>query len=251
MTTPSEPDTSKESPKESRWRRMRPRGRGAIIGAGVLALLVVGAVGAALLIPGGGPWRGDRHAALAHGGQWGDPDVGLMGEFQDFAGPGDGPVFGPERRGPGPGPRRGERGLGNDTVLVGTVVSTANNTIVVTPDGGAQRTIKTDDRTRVRGSGNNRLGDLQAGERVVIRVDGSGDAATAVSVLSPMARVAGTVTAISGDTATITAVDGLTATANIAGLSQKPAVGDVVIIRGTADNNTIKADGIQILPKAS
>jgi hypothetical protein len=227
---------------------MRPRGRGAIIGAGVLALAIVGAVAAALLIPGGGPWRGERHEAWGPGPRGGH-DAALMGEFDDLAGPGDGLGLGPDRR--GPGPNWGARGLGNDTVLVGTVVSTANNTIVVTPDGGAQRTIKTDDRTRVRGTGIDRLGDLKAGERVVIRVDGTGDAATAVAILSPMARVAGTVTAINGDTATITAVDGLTATANIAGLSQKPAVGDVVILRGTADNNTIKADGIRILPKAS
>lgn len=250
MTTPDDSTTpSAPGPgKESRWRRMRPRGRGAIIGAGVLALLVVGAVAAALLIPGGGPWRGDRHAAWQGGGQWGDPDVGLMGGLEQFAGPGAGP-FGPEHR--GRGPRGGRGGFGNEPVLIGSVVSTANGTITVTPDGGAQRTLRTDDRTVVRGGGNQQIGDLQPGERVIVRVDGTGDSARATAILSPKARVSGTVTALSGDVATITGIDGLTSSVNVAGLSQKPVVGDVVVLTGTAANNTINADGIRVLPKAS
>jgi hypothetical protein len=242
VTTPIPPDEPGPA-KESRWRRMRPRGRGAIIGAGVLALLIVGAVAAALLIPGGGPWRGQRHEAWGPGPRGGH-DAALMGEFDEF-----GPGFGPENRRPGPG---GDwRGFANGPVLVGSVVSTGNGTITVTPDGGAQRTLRTDDRTRVVGGGNQQVGDLQPGERVVIRVDGTGDSARAAAILSPRARVAGTVTAVSGDTATITAVDGLPATVNVAGLSQKPVVGDVVVITGTTENNTIKAEGIRVLPKAS
>lgn len=236
MTTPSTP-TPAAPPPPPQWRR--PRRRGFVIGAAVVATLIVGGVAAALLIPHGGPWRG------------GDgPAVGLVDESGELGLPEDG-----GGRGDGPGRGRGgpfDRGLGDDTLIAGTVVSAGNGTLVVTPDGGAQRTIRTDDTTRVRGDGNAALGDVAPGERVVVRVSGTGDAATAVAVLTPRARVAGTVTALSGDTATITAFDGLTVTANVAGLSQKPAVGDLVVVAGvTADGTTITADRIRVLPKAS
>jgi hypothetical protein len=252
-SNPPDPPTTESAappPARSRWRR--PRGRGALIGAAVLALLVVGVVVAALVIPGHGPGRGDR------GGP--GPDIGLSGELGELgapdglgglAGPGD--ARGPWRDGPGRGGAGPlGRGLGSDTLLAGTVVSAGNGSIVVTPDGAAQRTIRTDDRTRVRGSGNAALGDLQAGERVVIRVSGTGDAATAVTILAPQARVTGTVTALAGNSATVTAVDGLTVTVDVTALTQKPAVGDLVVLSGVATNGTtITADGIRVLPKAS
>jgi len=103
----------------------------------------------------------------------------------------------------------------------------------------------------VRGSGNSGLGDLQVGERVVVGVSGTGDAAVAQSIWAPQASVTGTVTTVNGDTVTVTSVDGLAVTANTAALSQKPAVGDVVVLTGTADASTIHADGIRVLPKAS
>ncbi|MGI9003711.1 MAG: hypothetical protein ACR2GH_19020 [Pseudonocardia sp.] len=110
--------------------------------------------------------------------------------------------------------------------------------VVVAPDSGEQRTIRTDDSTRVRGGGNTGLADLEAGERVVIRVAGAGDAATAVSILTPQARVIGTVTALSGDLATITSIDGRTVTANLSALTEQPAVGDLIALTGTATNPT-------------
>lgn len=219
MTTPETPT------------RRRPRGRTLVIGAVVLAVLVVAAVVAALVLPGGGPGRdGDRRG--------GPPGIGLTGEFDEL----------------GPGGPRGPRGdgwPGDDPVLVGSVVSAAPGTLVVTPDGGAPRTLRTDDDTRVRGGGNAALGDLAPGERVVVRVEGTGDAATAVAVLAPQARVAGTVTALTGTAATVVAVDGRTVAVDVAGLGQQPAVGDVVVLTGTfTDGTTLVADGVRILPRA-
>jgi hypothetical protein len=118
-------------------------------------------------------------------------------------------------------------------------------------DGGAQRTLRTDADTRVRGAGNDSLGDLTAGERVVVRVDGVGDAATAVSILAPQGRVTGTVTALTGSSATVVAADGRTVTVDVAALGQQPVVGDVVVLSGTfVDGSTLVADGVRILLRA-
>jgi hypothetical protein len=198
-----------------------------VIAAVVVAVLVVGAVAAALL--------GSSSERTA------GPGIGRTAESEGFPG-------GRDDRG------RGPRGLdaGDSPILIGTVVSTATGTITITPDGGAARTLRTDGDTRVRGNGNTAVGDLQAGERVIVRVSGSGATATAVSIEVPRASVSGTVTALSGDTATITSFDGLVVSANVAALSQKPVVGDVVVLSGTvANGTTITADGIRVLPKAT
>ncbi|WP_345612031.1 hypothetical protein [Pseudonocardia adelaidensis] len=237
----TEPPTSEIPPRRS-W-RSRLRSRGAVITAAVAALVVIGGVTAALLLPdhdrgrfgpgvdragwSGPPWAEGRHGGPM-GGHWGDDDDRFEGQG---------------------GPRG--FGSGNEPVVTGTVASVANGSIVVTVDGAGQRTIRTDGDTRVRGSGNSGLGDLQVGERVVVEVAGTGDAATAESIWVPQASVAGTVTALGGDTAIVTSVEGLTVTVNTAALSQKPAVGDVVVLTGTADGGTIRADGIRVLPKAS
>lgn len=224
-----------ESPTR-RWRR--PRGRALVIGAVVLAALIVAAVVAALLIPGGGPGS-DR---VRDGDRRGVPEIGLTGEFDELGG------------GPGPGGRgdRGPRGEGagllEGPVVIGSVVSTSEGALVVTPDGGAPRTLRTNDDTRVRGAGNAAVGDLTAGERVVVRVDGTGEAATALSILTPQARVVGTVTALTGTSSTIVAADGRTVTADVAALGQQPVVGDVVVLTGTiTDGITLTADGVRIL----
>lgn len=213
-----------------RWRR--PRGRALVIGAVVLAVLIVGAVVAALLIPGGGPGRdGDRR---------GGPGIGLTGESGELDG------------GPGRGPRGDRDELGDGPVVIGSVVSTSEGTLVLTPDGDAQRSLRTTDDTRVRGAGNAGLGDLTAGERVVVRVDGTGDAATALTILTPQARVTGTVTALAGTSATVVAADGRTVTADLTALAQQPVVGDVVVLTGTvSDGATLTADGVRILPRAN
>ncbi len=214
MITPNTPTPPNPG---SRWRRLRPSRRGATIGAVVVALLIVAGVAAALLTRGDGPGWDDHH-----GPRDGGPGVGLADGFGELGGRG-GPLG---------------RGLGDDTLLVGTVVATADGSVVVAPDSGEQRTIRTDDSTRVRGGGNTGLADLEAGERVVIRVAGAGDAATAVSILTPQARVIGTVTALSGDLATITSIDGRTVTANLSALTEQPAVGDLIALTGTATNPT-------------
>jgi hypothetical protein len=237
----TEPPTSKiEEPRRS-W-RSRLRSRGVVITAVVAALVVIGGVTAALLLPdhdrgrfgpgfdragwsGGAPWEEGRHGPMGMG------DHGPGGER--FGGPGRG------------------FGMGDEPVITGTVASVANGSIVVNVDGAGQRTLRTDDDTRVRGSSNSGLGDLQAGERVVVAVEGTGDAATAESIWVPQASVTGTVIAVSGDTATVTSVEGLSVTVNTTALTQKPAVGDVVVLTGTADAGTIHADGIRVLPKAS
>lgn len=243
MSTPPEPPTehvpAAAAPPPSRrtWRSRIGR-RGLVIGGAVVAALVVAAVVAALLIPDG---RGrDRF------GPGGFDRAGTIGELEGRPGPMGG--HGPR------GDRRGE-GLGRfaDTpVVAGSVVSVSDDTLVLTVDGGARRSLRTDDDTRVRGEGNSGLGDLQAGERVVVAVEGTGDAAVARTVLTPQARVTGTVTALDGDRATVTGIDGLVVAVDVSGLSQKPVLGDVVVLSGVAaDGTTIRADGIRILPRAS
>ena len=243
----TEPPTSEVPPRRT-W-RSRLRSRGAVITAVVAALVVIGGVTAALLLPDNDRGRfgpGFDRAGWA-GPPWAEGGRGPMGghHWDDERGDDDRGDFFEGRHGP-----RGF-GFGDEPVVTGTVASVANGSIVVTVDGAGERTIRTDGDTRVRGSGNNGLADLQAGERVVVEIEGTGDAATAESIWVPQARVAGTVTAVSGDTATVTSMEGLPVTVNTAALSQKPVVGDVVVLTGTADGGAIRADGIRVLPKAS
>lgn len=238
MTTPTAPAPPPVPPESAPAPRRRLRSRGGVIGAIGLALVIVGVVAAALIIPG---VPGGRPAAVS--------GVGLLGEQGDLW-----PLRGPGGRGHNPADSKGGVGtaLGNDALLAGTVVAADNGTLVIAVDGGPQRTLRADDRTRVRGSGAAALSSLKPGERVVVRVSGSGDAATALSVMSPQARVTGTVTAITGDIATVMGIDGRPATVNIAKLTQKPVVGDIVIVTGlVTDGSTISADRIRVLPKAS
>jgi hypothetical protein len=241
MSTSEPPTTRVPPPGEPPRRpwRSRLRSRGVVIGAVVAALVIIAGVTAALL--------------------WPDHDRGRFGPGFDRAGwVGERPWGGPWGEGPhsrwgnrdaGPGPHLG---IGDSAVLTGTVASVADGSIVVNVDGSAPRTLRTDSDTAVRGAGNSGLGDLQAGERVVVAVEGTGDTARAESIWTPQARVIGTVTALTGDRATVTSVDGLTVSVDVAALSQKPAVGDVVALTGTAtDASTIRADGIRILPRAS
>jgi hypothetical protein len=211
-----------------------------------LALLVVGGVAGALLSsrPGHAGPAGPGLASFDERG----PGPGAFGRLRPGAGPdGDrGFAMGPGRDGrPGPG------GRGAGPVVLGTVVSTGNGTLAITPDGAAQRNLRTDDRTRVVGDGVRSIADLKPGQRVAVSVIGTGDAATAVAVRVPEARLVGTVTAVAGDTATVTSADGLVVTVNTAAASPKPAVGDVVAVRGTASGTTITATAVTILPKAS
>ncbi len=233
---PAEPPAAK--------RRWRPTGTGVLLALVGLAILVVGGVAGALLSSRGGhPGPGgpgfSRVAERGPGG---------FGDHREFGrgGPGADRGFdmGPDAR-PGPG------GRGAGPVVLGTVVSTGNGTLAITPDGAAQRTLRTDDRTRVVGDGVRSIADLKPGQRVAVSVIGTGDAATAVAVRLPEARLVGTVTAVAGDTATVTSADGLVVTVNTAAANPKPAVGDVVAVRGSASGTTITATAVTILPKAS
>ncbi len=217
-----------------------------------LALLVVGGVAGALLFSRAGH-DGVSRPGLARMDERGPGPLGRGGPGAERGFDRGGPdrVF--DRGGPGgamgPGGRGGGPGAG--PVVLGTVVSTGNGTLVITPDGAAQRTLRTDDRTRVAGPGARSLAELKPGQRVAVSVTGTGDAATAVAVRVPEARVLGTVTAVAGDTATLTSADGLVVTVNTAAASPKPAVGDIVAVTGTASGTTITATTVTVLPKAS
>ena len=256
MSTPLPPDppTTPAAPQPERptgWRRFRPRGRAGAIGAVIVAVLVVGGVVAALLVPWG--HRGGP-------GDYRGPAVGLSGESSelgDIEGLDDGGALrdGPGRDGPGRGrgDRPGARGLGQrhpagrdgrlDRERVTRPHSrrwrrSAPSAPTTAPACAARATPPS--------------ATWRPGERVVVRVTGTGDAATAVAVVTPRARVTGTVTALTGDSATVTGVNGLTVTVDVAGLGQKPAVGDLVVLTGTAANGTtLKADQVRVLPKAS
>lgn len=261
MSTTEPPTTQIPPPAEPKpprrpW-RSRLRSRGAVITAVVAALVIITGVTAALLLPDDdrgrfGPgfdrsgWSGEMGERGWRGGPWGDGDRddGRGGDRFDerFDARGD--------DGDGPGGRG--FGMGDDPILTGTVASVADGSIVVNVDGSGPRTLRTDGDTEVTGASNSGLGDLQTGERVVVEVEGSGDAATAESVWTPQASVTGTVTALAGDRATVTSVEGLAVTVDVAALSQRPAVGDVVVLTGTAtDTSTIRAEGIRVLPRAS
>jgi hypothetical protein len=233
------PPPAEPTPPRRSW-RSRLRSRGALITAAIAALVVIAGVTAALLLPDHdrgrfGPglersgWVGERPWGPGH---WGDRDR----EGFDHDGPG---------RGPRP------FGFGDGPLVTGTVASVTNGSIVVNVDGAGPRTLRTDSDTEVGGPANSGLGDLQVGERVVVAVEGTGEAATAKSIWTPQASVTGTVSALSGNTATVTSVEGLIVSVDVTALSQKPAVGDVVILTGTADAGTIRADGIRVLPRAS
>ncbi|NMH97127.1 hypothetical protein [Pseudonocardia acidicola] len=242
MSTPTPPGAAGEQPTEQVAAqppavRPRRRRRWLIGGASALALLVVAGVAAALLIPDGGRGAGPGGRA---GNSASVADLGGA-DLLAAVGPGGGRGHGGEGR-----------GLGSDTLLVGTVATVGNGTVVVNRDSGGQMTVKTDNKTRVPG-GNANLGNLTAGERVVVRVRGTGAAATAVSVATPRAHVSGTVIAITGDRATVIAADGLTVTVDISGLATKPAAGDLVTLTGTSADGgaTLKAQTVRTLPKAA
>lgn len=249
MSTTEPPTTEVPPPTEPKPpRRSRLRSRGVVIAGVIAALVVIAGVTAALLLP------DDDHGRF---GRPGFDRSGWSGEMDERGPWRDGP-WGDEGRDGRPGDRDddgpGNRpfGMGDDPVVTGTVASVANGSLVVNVDGSGPRTLRTDGDTDVTGAANSGLGDLQTGERVVVEVEGTGDAATAESVWTPQASVTGTVTALTGDSATVMSVEGLAATVDVAALSQKPAVGDVVVLTGTAtDAGTIRADGIRVLPRAS
>ncbi|MGD9530146.1 MAG: hypothetical protein AB7V44_25585 [Pseudonocardia sp.] len=247
--TPPAAGPAQEPASQPPRRRYVPRSRWAIVGLSVVGVLVVAAVVAAFLVPWGGRHGGFGPAGHARGG----PGPGMVDDRHGWGPQGRGWDRGGEGWGRGGGPGAGLGRLGDDTLLAGTVVSAGNGTLVITPDsaGGTapQRTLRTDDRTRVAGDGVRSLAALTAGQRVLLRVDGTGDTATVVTAFVPRARVTGTVTAIAGNQATVVSVQGLTVTVDVTAIGQKPAVGDLVEITGGASGAAIRADELRVLPK--
>jgi len=220
--------TAGTGPPPARRRWWRPRRRWPVVtGAVVVAVLLLA------LAFGGGYWVGHRHGRFDHfargGYGWtmpGHHHRGMFGGPGGFAGP-DGL----------PGRRADAK------AVFGTVTSINGASLVITPDGGAPVTVTTGDRTRV-------LGQLAPGARVIGRV-GPDRVAYLVRVLPAVDR--GTVTAVAGDRITLTKPDGLTRAVDVSAVTTKPAVGDVIAVRGTATDNggTLKAQSIRELRKRS
>jgi hypothetical protein len=191
-----------------------------VTGAVVVAVLLL------LLAFGGGYWVGHRHGRFDHfprgGHGWTMPGHHHRGMF-------------------GPGGLAGRDATA--TAVFGTVTSVNGANLVITPDGGAPVTVTTGERTRV-------LGELAPGARVISRI-GPDHTAYLVRVVAAVDR--GRVTAVTGDRITLTKPNGLTRTVDVSAVSTKPAVGDVIVVRGTATDNggTLKAQTIRELRKPS
>jgi hypothetical protein len=149
--------------------------------------------------------------------------------------------------GPGRGPARANQ---RGPALAGTVSSVDGANVVVNADGGAPVTVTTGDRTKVVGEQRHAVGDLKAGDRVLVRGQVGRPAGR---ILVSTARARGTVTALDGDRATLTRPNGLTQVVDMAALSAKPKVGDRVVVRGAmADNGaTLRAQSVRVLPKTN
>jgi hypothetical protein len=244
VSFPSQP---KEPPMHNPT--LTPRRRRRPIFAGVLGVLLVGGVLAATLISGA---RGSSASAID-----GQDEAALQLAVADAGGLGDladgstAPGATPAAFGAPGGQARPPLGrLGDNTLLVGTVAAAGGGKLTVTRDGGGDITVTTTDKTKVRGTGKKVVGDLAAGERVVVRV-GTDKSAVGVLVLRP--HVAGTVTKLDGDRASVTRASGLTQVVDVSGLTEKPKVGDLIAVVGSATDNgtTIKAEKIKQLPKTS
>lgn len=240
LFTPSEPGVGVEEPPTELIATPQPgqphRSRAVGIGAALVGLLLVAGAAVALLLPGAAP------APAA------DPDgVSDIGELTD----------GTTVDGAPPTSAAGQPagdptvGLGDDTLLIGRLAANGNGALVVAQDGGPERTVRVDGRTAVRG-GNRAVADLRAGERVLVRVEGTGAAAVAVSVTVPRARATGTVTAVAGSTVTLMQPDGRTVPVDVTKVEPKPVVGAVVVLVGTGtDGAGFTADRIRVLPSLS
>lgn len=143
--------------------------------------------------------------------------------------------------------RRPWRLRDGEKVVAGAVGSVGDGTLVVRKDNGAEVTVPTDGDTKVRGVRNRALSDLQAGERVIVRVGSDGKAD---GVLAVRAHAAGTVTKLDGDRATVVRPGGLTTVLDLSGVSERPAVGTAVVAVGSAtdDGATLKVERIKELP---
>ena len=272
-----------------RPRRTWPWITGGVVG-GVVALLLVFGAGALVGSHHGGGWHQGRHHGGehgrmygmapqgggfgGHGGQRGQGGPGGFGGPEGQGAPGGfggpegqgapGGPGGPGGMGPGgfghggfgggfgdgPGQEMGAGArMGGGSAVVGSLVTINGSNLVLTQDGGAQVTLTTTPQTRVVGQQRATLADLKAGDRIAVREDNNHQA---LGVLVIPARAFGTVTALNGDQATLTRADGLTETVDLSGVTNKPQVGDQVVVSGNAANNgsVLKATELRDLPKA-
>jgi hypothetical protein len=133
-----------------------------------------------------------------------------------------------------------------EKVLTGAVGSVSDGRLVVRKDGGAEVTVPTDGDTKVRGNRNRSVADLSPGERVIVKAGADG---TADVVLAVRAHAGGTVTSLDGDRATVVRPGGQTVTLDLSGVPERPAVGTVILARGTtADDGTVKVEQLRELP---
>ena len=150
----------------------------------------------------------------------------------------------PFRHGRGHGLLRLDEG---EKVVAGTVVSVGTDNLVVRKDNGAEVTVPTDGDTKVRGNGIHQLSDLKAGERVLVKAGSDGKAD---GVLAVRAHAVGTVTRLDGDRATVVTPGGLNKELDLSGVSERPAVGTMVVAVGTAADGgaTLKVEQLRELP---
>ena len=276
---PATPATPAGGAKWYRPRRTWPWITGGVVG-GVVVLLVVFGAGALIGSHHGGyqgrhhgehgrmygmsPRGGEFGGPGGRGGQQGQGGPGGFGGPQGQGGPdghdgmgpggmghdgmGQGGGFGQGGFGGGFGREQGAFQMGASPAVVGSLVTINGANMVLTQDGGAQVTVTTTPQTRVIGDQRATLADLKAGDRIAVREDNNHQA---LGVLVIPARAFGTVTAVNGDQATLTRADGLTETVDVSGVTNKPQVGDQVVVSGNAANNgsVLKATELRALPK--
>jgi hypothetical protein len=208
--------------------RTQPRRRWALP-ALIVGLLVVGLVMAAVSVT--GP-LGDRSGTTA---------VAEVASVDD--------VLEPAAAEPSRKDRRDHRPLRlaeGEKVVAGSVSSITDGTLAVRKDNGVEVKVPTNADTKVRGTPGKALSELAAGQRVLVKVGADG---VADGVLVARAHAAGTVTKLEGDRATVVRANGLSVVLDLSAVSQRPAIGTVVVAVGTAaDDSTIKVTSIRELP---
>lgn len=137
---------------------------------------------------------------------------------------------------------KGRKDRAGGTVVVGTVKAVRDGALDVAKDGGGEATVTTGPSTKTRGVD---LAGLRPGQRVVVRAkDGK-----ALMVSVPQAHARGTVTALDGDRATLVEFEGSTRTLELSGVADKPKVGDLVAVRGTASGDVLVVERVRRLSR--
>lgn len=243
-------------PPQQQWQpapqpQRRRRGPAWVLPAVAGAALLVGVLVAAVLITGptgpAGAQRGPLEVAdVASLDVLFDP-AAAVGPAAELGGAEPAPDARDRPLRPGPRGKRLLRLRDGEKVVAGSVNSAGDGKVVLRKDGGGEITVPTNDETRVVGAQNHTLSDLQAGERVIIKVGADG---VADGILAVRAHAAGTVTSLDGDRATVLRPGGLSTVLDLSGVTERPAVGTAVIAVGTAtdDGATLKVEQLRELP---